>query len=82
MGEGVSPYLLEVLIDGQRIDWFKFDGTPSGTWSHDDWTVCKRKRIHAGIPDDEHLIEVRLVAAESDACLLRITQKERELAPD
>ena len=75
-------YVLEVLMDGERVDWFKVEGRKSGSWTHEEWTVSKRRRIDVEIPEGHHLVRVRLVAAESGSCLLRITRKDAAIAAD
>ncbi|NNC87926.1 MAG: phosphocholine cytidylyltransferase family protein [Akkermansiaceae bacterium] len=77
-----APYVIEILLDGERVDWFKADGVPSGTWTHEEWTVCKRERINFEIPGGEHLVRVRLVASDGGPCLLRITMKEPAFVAD
>ncbi len=80
--EESEPYVLEVSIDGELVDWFKESGVPSKTWSHDDRVVCKRRRVKLDIPEGEHRVEVRLVASLSGECLVKMSRKESEETVD
>jgi len=68
---GLSPYVIEASLDGERLDWFKEETQPSGTWTDERWIIGKRKRVTIDLPDGVHQLEVRLVAPTDAKCLLR-----------
>ncbi len=74
--EESAPYVLGVALDGKRVGWFNEMGVPSGTWKHPESPVCKKRRISLDVPKGGHRLRVRLVAADSDRCLVRIHQEE------
>lgn len=69
-----APYVLEVKLDGELVDWFKRNDQSSTTWKHADWQVGRRRRIILDIPAGAHQIEASLVAAVSGRCLVRLRQ--------
>ncbi len=69
------PYVLEVQLDGVRLDWFKEVARPSSNWRHHSGAVAKRRRIGLEIPPGSHGLAVRLVAADTAACLIRVRQE-------
>lgn len=73
--EAAVPYVLEILLDGERVGWFKETGKPSNTWHHATWTVAKRDRIKIEVPAGPHSLELRLVASDSGQCLVRVRQR-------
>lgn len=75
-------YVLEVQLDGARLDWFKETGRPSGTWRHDSGGVAKRRRISLELPPGPHTLGVRLVAADGEACLIRVRQEVPDEDPE
>ncbi len=75
---GDTPYVLELVLDGDRLDWHKDSARASRTWTHPEWTLGKRRRIAFEVPEGEHALSIRLVAADSDRILLRV----RQGAPD
>ncbi len=76
------PYVREVQLDGERLDWFKETGKPSSTWSHPEWRLAKRQRITLEVPPGTHTLRVRLVASDSGRCLLRVRQEVAEEAEE
>ena len=69
-----DPYVLEVLLDGERVDWFMLTTRPSGKATHPDWIVGRKKRITLDVPEGGHRLQVRLVAPRGALCLVRIRQ--------
>ncbi len=73
------PYVLEVRIDGNRIDWYKETAVPSNSWRHPDWTVGKRRQTSLDIGPGPHEVQVRLVASDGAECLLRVRHEDTEI---
>lgn len=69
-----QPYVLELRLDGRRLDWFKHHTEGSGTWDHPTWNVGRRERTEIELPEGTHSLETRLVASDSGVVLLRIRQ--------
>lgn len=72
------PYVLEVGMDGERLDWFKQAEPRSGTWQHPEWVVAKRGRIQLDVPRGPHVLDVRLVASDTGRCLVRVQQTSKD----
>ena len=71
------PYVLDIELDGQRIDLFKLEGLPSASWHHPQWMVSKLRRLIIDIPSGMHTLRVRLIGPEeAHSCLLRVRQLE------
>lgn len=68
------PYVLEIVIDGKLLDWFKQTKQPSSTWQLAGSPVGQRERLNVQLPEGLHTVKVRLAAAQSGRCLLRIKQ--------
>lgn len=79
-----APYVLEVAVDGRRVDWFKLNGRPSRTARWDGNVVGKSRTITVDLPEGVREVSVRLVAADSGKCLVRIrgTEQEEEVAEE
>lgn len=73
-----EPYVVEVLLDGERLDWFKLVTRPSGKAKHPEWVVGHKKRFKVDIPEDVESLQVRLIAPRDAQCLVRV----RRLLPD
>jgi choline kinase len=69
-----DPYVLEIGIDGERLDWFKLVTRPSGKAKHPNWVIGHKKRFTIEIPDDARRLEARLIAPEGATCLFRVRQ--------
>ncbi len=84
---GRTPYVLEVRIDGSRVDWFKLMSRPSRTARHEGNVVGKTRTITLEVPKGAREIAVTLVASDSGKCLIRIAgiegdEDEPEEDPD
>ena len=77
-GSEELPYVLEIKLDGKRLDWFKQVEERSRTWQHPEWIIAKRGCIQLDIPHGSHALEVRLVASDTGRCLIRIGQTSAE----
>ncbi len=75
-----AQYVIEVNLDGECLDWFKFNTRPSKTATHSDWRLGRRKRITIDLPEGAHEIQVGLVAPTTSRCLIRI--RHLEALPD
>ncbi|HSN93101.1 MAG TPA: phosphocholine cytidylyltransferase family protein [Anaeromyxobacteraceae bacterium] len=67
-----APYVIEVAVDGRRVDWFKLTGRPSRTSRHEGIVVGKSRTITLDLPKGAREVAVRLVAADSGRCLVRV----------
>jgi len=74
-----EPYVLEVQLDGERVDWYKLTTRPSGKATHPDWPIGRKKRVSVEIPEGRHTISVSLVAPTDTACLVRFRQLDDTL---
>ena len=54
------------------VDWFKHSKKRSTSWKNGKNSVTKLSRTELNIPEGLHDVEVRLVASETKACLIRI----------
>jgi len=77
-----APYVIEILIDGQRDGWHLKEVAPSKTWTCAEYAIGKRNRLRLEVPEGKHTVGIRLVAADSGACLVKIRQEEIETAVD
>ena len=77
-----APYVLEVVLDGRRRGWYLEKVAPSKTWTSPKYAVGKRIRIQLEIPAGEHTVGIKLVAADSSACLVSVRQEEESDAAD
>jgi choline kinase len=73
-----SPYVLEVTVDGWRLDWFKLTGRPSRTARWEGKVVGKSRTVTLELPRGAHELTVKLVAAESGRCLVRVRGVEQD----
>jgi choline kinase len=71
-----EPYVLEVLLNGERHDWYKLTTRPSGRATHPTWAISHKKRITLELPDGRHRLGVRLVAPTETDCLVRVRQPD------
>ncbi|MHC5209553.1 MAG: phosphocholine cytidylyltransferase family protein [Planctomycetota bacterium] len=69
-------YVLDVHMDGERVDYFMEKATPSKTWSHPEWRISKRSRVTLDVPAGAHSVRVGLHASSGPGCLLRVRQLE------
>jgi choline kinase len=72
----LGQYVLDVQLDGERLDWYKFTTNPSKTYVHPSFEVGQRQRIKLDLPEGPHEIRVALVVPADKKCLLRIRQIE------
>ncbi len=72
LSEGKSPYVLEIYLDGTRVNWFKHFKNESISWKNENNRITKLGRIELNILEGSHEVGIRLIAAESDACLIRL----------
>jgi hypothetical protein len=72
------PYVLEVRVDGELVDWFQHTAPPSGTWQQDGHPVGQRTRLQLELRPGPHIVGVKLAAAHSGRCLVRLLRLTRE----
>ncbi len=65
-----EPYVLELSLDGERLDWFKLTTRPSRKATHEEWIVGHKKRLKIDI-DRPGRLELRVVAPPDVPCLVR-----------
>ena len=73
----VPERVLEVELDGERVDWFRFDTKPSKSAAHVDHVVGKRKRGALDLEPGPHEVRVRLVAPTDHGYLVRVRALEQ-----
>lgn len=73
-GSAAEPYVLEVKLDSRRVGWFTREAVASTTWKLEGAFVGQHHSIELEVPRFAHRVEVRLVAAPSGRCLVRIRQ--------
>jgi choline kinase len=73
-----EPYVLEVNLDGERLDWYMMRTRPSGKARHPEWAVSHKKRLTIDVPGGGHELTVRLVAPADVECLVRVRQLEED----
>ena len=69
-------YVLEFLVDGRREGWYLKEAGISKGWTCPNYAVGKRERLRLDVPAGPHTVGLRLVAADSDSCLIRVRTKE------
>ena len=69
-----APYVLELLLDGERVDWYKLTTRLSGKATHPNWSIGHKKRITIDVPEGRHELGVNLVAPAEASCLVRVRQ--------
>ncbi len=72
------PYVIELTVDGRRLDWFRLTSRPSRKARWEGNVVGKSRTITVELPKGARELAVRLVAAESGKCLVRV----RGVEPD
>lgn len=77
-----TPYVLEVALDGERVDWYKLNARPSGKATHPTWTISSKKRITLDVPEGRHDLRVRVVAPANAECLVRVRHIVDEATED
>jgi choline kinase len=73
-----SPYVLEVSVDGRRVDWFTLTGRPSRTARFEGHPVGKSRTITVDLPIGVRELAVRLVAPDPGRCLVRVRATEQD----
>lgn len=66
------PYVLEIRMDGELVDWFQQTASPSGTWQQAGHAVGQRTRLQLALGPGPHTVGVKLAAAQSGRCLVRL----------
>ena len=77
-----APYVLELLLDGERVDWYKLTTRLSGKATHPNWSISHKKRITIDVPEGRHELRVRLVAPIDASCLVRMRQPAVDFEDD
>lgn len=67
-----EPYVLEVLVDGERLDWFKETTRPSGKATHADRIVGHKERFYVDVPEGARRLQIRMIAPAAGECLVRV----------
>ena len=69
-----EPYAIELVLDGELLEWHVEMTRPSKKATHKRWTVSHRKRVTIDLPEGVHALHVRLVAPAGARCLIRARQ--------
>ena len=71
------PYLVEVQLDDQVHDWFKYQSNSSRKAFHPDSAVGDRDKIHVKVPEGSHRLGVKLMEGNKvDGLFIRIRGRE------
>jgi hypothetical protein len=65
------PYVVELRLDGKRLDWHKFRATNDPRVTLDGSMVGDRDRVDLQIPEGTHKVGIRRVAGDTAALLAR-----------
>jgi hypothetical protein len=71
-----EPYVLEVSLDGERLDWFKLTTRPSGRATHPTHAISHKERLTLDLPGERHELEVRMIAPRDADCFIRVRQPD------
>lgn len=74
-----TPYVVEVRLDGARLDWFKFRATFDPDARLPGRIVCDRDKIRIAVPEGRHVVGVRLLAGDAPELLVRFRVAEPEI---
>lgn len=74
-----APYVIEVTVDGERVDWYKETAVASKSWQYGGSTVGKRQQTTLEMTPGQHEVQVRLVAADGGQCLIRVRHEDTEI---
>ena len=58
------PYVLDIHLDGHRLDWFKEKTSPSKSWKDSGLVVSERSRTEVDIPPGTHSLRISFVAPD------------------
>jgi len=72
------PYLLEIQLDGKRINWLKEKIKPSKIAKYKNITLGKRARSIFEMPAGTHNLGIRLISSKGGRCLVRVRQLVQE----
>jgi hypothetical protein len=70
-GKDPVPYVVEVGMDGSRLDWHKFTARPNKKIAYPDAKVCDKDKIELDVPEGEHAYTVHLVSGDVIGFLAR-----------
>jgi hypothetical protein len=66
------PYVIEVTLDGERLEWLSYVSEPSGSWKHEGGSVGQRTGTKIKIPEGSHELGLRTIASAGGALLVRV----------
>lgn len=69
-------YVVGVTVDGEEHEWRALRAEPDSATRSDSGVVGARNRIRLTLPPGEHVLGVRLVAAEGGTLLVRVRQAD------
>lgn len=72
------PYVLEIELDGERVDWVLLESATSDSWNHARWLIGSRRRLEIEIPPGRHTLSMRHIASDSGRCLVRLEHRAGE----
>jgi choline kinase len=75
-------YILDVHLDGERVDRFEEKATASKSWTLPDQRISKRSRVSLAIPAGRHTLGIGLLSSQAESGLLRIRQQEPDDVED
>jgi choline kinase len=69
-----EPYVIEVALDGRRVDWYKLTAKRSDKARYEGRAVGSRERVKLDVPAGAQRLTVRIVAPDESVCLVRVRQ--------
>lgn len=66
------PYVIEVTLDGERLQWLSKASGPSSRWKYDGQPVGQRTGTKLKIPEGIHELGLRTIASAGGAPLVRV----------
>jgi choline kinase len=66
------PYVIEVSLDGKRVQWLSRESEPSSSWNQDGKPVGQRTGTKLKIPPGPHELGLRTIASAGGPPLVRV----------
>ncbi len=66
------PYVIEVTLNGERLEWLSHTSEPSSKWNQDGQPVGQRTGTKFKIPEGSHELGLRTIASVGGAPLVRV----------
>ena len=73
-----ANYVLEVSLDGKRVDWLMNTSKRSSRWHHNGDGLGQREWARIELPEGEHTLGIRLVASDTKRSLIRVRRSSMD----